>query len=124
MQNTVAGEEAKGTLTKVLILRCILGLWICADSIWENCLFLYPYISVGQESRLVSHQERKVVVIVYDSTLYPPCFVFLMEGQMAYPMSEIRKRLASGAFEWGYCIEEGRPANQLLGSVLAAEIWK
>lgn len=79
---------------------------------------------MGQESRLASHQERNVVVTVYDPTLYPPCFVLLMEGQMACLMSEIRKRLAPGAFEWGYCIEEGRPANQLLGSVLAAEIWK
>lgn len=124
MQRVVIGEEAKVTLTKVSILRCILGLVICADSIWEKCLFLYPYISMGQESCLSSYQERNVVVTVYDPTLYPPCFAPFMEGQMAYLMSEIRKRLAPGAFEWGYCIEEGRPANQLLGSVLAAEIWK
>lgn len=78
---------------------------------------------------LTSHRERNIMTKVSDPTLCPSSLVLLLEGrQMAYPMGEIRKSLASEGLpdRWvgGGRIEEGRPANQLPGSPLAADIWK
>lgn len=58
---------------------------------------------------LTSHRERNIMTKVSDPTLCPSSLVLLLEGrQMAYPMGEIRKSLASEGLpdRWGAALKK------------------